>query len=54
LTEGSVATTKKGLAQLFFWSMDAKMMAVDVNLSGTVKAGIPHVLFTGGRNVSMT
>jgi Tol biopolymer transport system component len=31
--------------ELFFLSQDEKMMAVDVNLGGTVTIGIPHELF---------
>ena len=31
--------------ELFFLSLDQKMMAVDMNLGSTVTAGIPHLLF---------
>ena len=31
--------------ELFFISVDRKMMAVDVNLGATVTAGVPHELF---------
>jgi hypothetical protein len=45
--------------ELFYTSPDSKMMAVDVSLSPTFKAGIPKVLFPapiwgGGANINVT